>query len=148
MQVDGAGRAVIINIGVKIKPGVEKSRERAVAGFVNGKALWREKGIMNQPLAVDGAGVNATHVRIARDVVEVIESKNTTGQRLKKAHPLGFAMIFFAILFDRKSDVFRAQLLASGERHRSDCGVIGDDVAQMLLNNRLTEIFVREIVVG
>ena len=115
MQVDGAGRAVIINIGVKIEPGVEKSRQRAVAGFVNGQALRREKGVMNQPLAVDGAGVNAAHVGIARDVVEVIESKNTAGQRLKKAHPLGLAIVFFAILFDRKSDVFRAQLLAAAK---------------------------------
>ena len=116
MQVDGAGRAVIINVGVKIEPGVEKSRQRAVAGFVHGQALRREKGVMNQPLAIDGAGMNATHVRIARDVVEVIESKNATGQRLKKAHPLGLAMVFFAILLDRKSDVFGAQLFASGER--------------------------------
>ena len=125
MEVDGSRRAVIVNIGVKIEPGVQKSRERAVAGFVYGESLGRKKGVVNQPLAVDRAGVNAAHVRIARDVVEVIESKNTTGQRLQEAHPLGFAMIFFAILFDRKSDVFRAQLLSTAQRHHSDCGATG-----------------------
>ena len=79
MQVDGAGRAVIINVGVKIEPGVKKRRQRAVAGFVHGQALGREKGVVNQPLTVDGAGVNAAHVGIARDIVEIIESKNAAG---------------------------------------------------------------------
>ena len=56
-------------------------------------------------------------------------------------------MVFFAVFFDRKSDVFRAQLLASGERSARTAAQLANDVAQMFLNDRLTEIFVGEIVI-
>ena len=124
MQIDGAGGAVIIDVGVEIEPGVEKHRERAVAGFVHGQALGRKKGVVNQALAIDGTGMDAAHVGVARDVVEVVEGENAAGQRLEKAHPFGFAVIFLAVFLDRKRDVLRAQFFAGWRRRRSGCGAV------------------------
>ena len=107
VEIDGARGAVIINIGVKIEPRVQESRERAVAGFVHRQALGSKKRIVNQAFAIDRSGVNAAHVGVTRYVIEIVEGKNAACQRLKKSHPLGFARIFLAVFFDRKGDVFR-----------------------------------------
>src|SRR6266511_2469822 len=148
MQVDGTGRTVIIDIGVQVEPGVEESSESTVASFVHREPLGGEEGIVHQPLAIDRPGVNATHVGVPRDVVEIIESKNAAGQRLEKAHPLRLTVILPAILFDWERDIFGSQFFASSERTARTTAQLADDIAKVFLNDGLTQVFVCEIVVA
>src|SRR5687768_5256550 len=112
MQVDGARRPVIVNVGIKIQARVEKCRQRRVAGFVHGEPFGGKKSVMNQSLAIDGPWMNAAHVRVARYIIEIIECENAAGQRLQKAHPFGLSLILLAVFLDRKGDIFRPQLFA------------------------------------
>src|SRR4029079_11668205 len=103
--------------------------------------------VVDQSLPVDGTRVDAAHVGITRDVVEIVESKDSAGERLKKAHPLGLAVVFLAVFLDRKGHVFGPELLARPKRTARAPAQLLDHFAQMLLNDRLAEILVGEIVV-
>jgi hypothetical protein len=93
---------------------------------------------VNQTLTVDGADGHTAHVGIPRDVVEVVESEDATGERLEKPYPFGLAMIFLAVFLDRKSDVFRSQFLAVGKWPAGATPQLPDDVTKMFLNDGLS----------
>src|SRR5690349_10365972 len=92
--------------------------------------------------------MDAAHIGVARYVVQVIKSKNAAGERLQETHPLGFALIFFAVFFDRERDVLRAQLFPRGKRAARAAPQLADNLTQMLLDDRLPEVFVREIIIA
>src|SRR5919108_2429198 len=148
MQVDGTSRTVIIDIGVEIEPRVEKSRESTVAGFVYREPLGCKEGIMHQALAIDRSRVNPAHVRVPRHIVEIIESKNAAGQRLQKTHPFRLAVILPAVFFDWERDVLRSQFFASSERTARTTTKLADDIAEVFLNDGLTQVLMGEIVVA
>ena len=90
MEIDGACGAVIVHIRIKVEPRVQESRERIVTGFVYRESLGRKERVVDQALAINRTRVHAAHIRIARDIVEIIKSKNPIGQWLQKTHHLDF----------------------------------------------------------
>src|SRR5258706_12551640 len=91
--------------------------------------------------------MNPANVRAARPVVEIIKGKNPAGERLEQAHPTRLAIIFLAVFLDRESDVFGAEFLAGSEWAARAAAQLANDVAEMFLNDRLTQVFVGKIVV-
>ena len=111
------------------------------------QSLGGDKGIVNQALAVNGADGDAPHVRIPGDVVEIIEGENAAREGLQKPHPFWFPMIFLAGFLDWKSDVFWSQRLTRSKRSTGATPQLANDIAKIFLNDCLTEVFMREIVV-
>src|SRR5437763_17086475 len=101
---------------------------------------------MSQADPLDGAMGYPAHVMIRRNVIEMVESEDAAGQRLQEPHPVRFALIFPAILLDGKGNVLGTEFFPRGERPAGATPQLSNDFAEMLLNNRLSEIFVGEIV--
>src|SRR5207253_11338928 len=80
------------------------------------------------------------------NVVEIVVGEDAAGPRLEAPSPVGFARIFPAILLDGKGNVLGTEFFPGGERPAGATPQLSNDFAEMLLNNRLSEIFVGEIV--
>src|ERR1051325_209715 len=110
---------------------------------MEGQTFWGKKCVMDQTLAIDRADGNAAHIRIPRNVVEIVEGKNSARKRLQKTNPLWFLRILLTAGFlDRKCNVFRSQLLSRCKRPAGAPPELTDDVPQISLNDRLTQILV------
>src|SRR5262245_52819994 len=101
MEIDGAGGSVVVDVRVKVKPGVQKHRESCVACLVEGEPLRGKKCVMDEPLAIDGSDSHAAHIGVPRNIVQVVKGKNPTGQGLEEPHPHRFLTIVLAVLFYR-----------------------------------------------
>jgi hypothetical protein len=94
LKIDGAGGAVIIDIGIKIEAGVEKHRQGIKSSFVEDQAFLMEGGVMEEPPPIHGTDGNTGHIGIPQDIINIIECENAPEELLKQDEPLRIFPIF------------------------------------------------------
>jgi hypothetical protein len=94
LKIDGAGGAVIIDIGIKIEAGIEKHGQGIESSFVEDQSLLVEGGVMEEPPPIHGTDGNTSHIGIAKDIINIIECENAPEELLKQEEPLRMFPIF------------------------------------------------------
>jgi hypothetical protein len=97
LKIDGAGGAVIIDIGIKIEAGIEKHGQGIESSFVEDQSFLVEGGVMEEPPPIHRTNGNAGHIGIAQDIIDIIEGENAPEELLEQKEPLRM----FSILFPR-----------------------------------------------
>lgn len=95
LKIDGAGGAVIIDIGVKIEAGIEKHGQGIEPSFVEDQSFLVEGGVMEEAPPIHGTDGNTGHIGIAQDIIDIIEGKNAPEKLLEQEEPLRMFPIFF-----------------------------------------------------
>jgi len=98
LKIDGAGGAVIIDIGIKIEAGVEKHGQGIEPSFVEDESFLVKGGVVEEPSPIHGTDGNTGHVCIAQDIIDIIESENAPEELLEQEKPLRI----FSILFPQR----------------------------------------------
>jgi hypothetical protein len=95
LKIDGAGGAVIIDIGIKIETGIEKHGQGIESSFVEDQSLLVEGGVMEEPPPIHRTDGNTGHIGIPQDIIDIIESENAPEELLEQEEPLRMFPIFF-----------------------------------------------------
>src|SRR4029453_18120001 len=113
---------------------------------MQGKALGREKRVMEEACTIYGSDGDAAHIGVSRYVIQVVEGKDAAREGLQKPYPFRFAMVFLAIFLNRERDILRTQLLAWIERATGTAPQLVNNLTEMVLDDDLSEILVGQVV--
>ena len=104
VEVDGPHRPVQVHVLVHEQAGREEHLERADARFVERQPALRHERVAAQPLGVHRAHRDARQVRVAPDVVEVVDREHARQQRLQDPDPGGHRRVGERRLRDQERD--------------------------------------------
>ena len=149
VQVDGPDGPVKVDLPVQEQAGRQEHLERPQPGFVEGQSRLADERVAPQPLHVDRSHGDPGEVRVAPDVVQVVDGEHARQKRLQPAHPAGHGRVRQGGLGDEEGDPARLDRLTGGEgvalgEHARRPAQAGDDPAELALHDELAEVLVAE----
>ena len=143
VDVDGARRPVIVDVGIEIHAGIEEHLQGRKARFMYRKSLVRDDRVVNESGEIDRADRHAAHIGVAQNIVEVVRGIAAGDNRLEHVEPSRNAGVVFAFFLENHMrDLVGVEFLAFGEWAGRAAPDLADDRTQMVANDNLSKFFV------